>query len=179
MSHSQPQAASRYAIRPARADDLDRLIVLLLALQDHVEASNPALWRIKSQARAELQTTLNARLSEPNACAFVAEHAEAGVVGVIFGRVATNDRYVPSQVGTIDHAFVEAEHRRAGVCSRLVAELCRYFAAVGVDDLSLRYVVGNCEAAAFWTELGFEPRIITVGASRHRLEDTLRDALQA
>jgi hypothetical protein len=109
----------------------------------------------------------------------VADHAEAGVVGVIFGRITTNDHYVPSQVGTIDHAFVEAEHRRAGVCSRLVAELCHYFATEGVDDLSLRYVMGNDEAAAFWTELGSEPRIVTVGVSRQKLEDRLTDALQA
>jgi ribosomal protein S18 acetylase RimI-like enzyme len=109
----------------------------------------------------------------------VAEHVEAGVVGVIFGRVTTSKRYVPSQAGVIDQAYVHKKHRRAGVGSQLVAELCRYFAAQGVEELTLRYVVGNDEAAVFWKRLGFEPRIMTVGASRLRVEAELAGQAKA
>jgi GNAT superfamily N-acetyltransferase len=161
---------SECTIRPAQAADLDRVTELLLALQDYLETCNPDLWQLTSQARANLKGQLAGRLNIPSACALVAEHDQDGVIGVIFGRVVTNRSYTPDRAGLVDQAFVRHDHRRTGVGSRLVAELCRFFAQEGVDDLSLRYVVGNQEAAAFWTALGFAPRIITAGASRHAVQ---------
>ncbi len=160
-------------IRPARTADLDRLVELLLALQDHVEASNPDLWQMKPEARSQLKGQLAARLTAPNSCALVAEHEQDGVVGVVFGRIAVNNRYIPGRVGLVDQAFVRADHRRAGIGSGMVAELCRFFAAEGVDDLSLRYATGNTQATGFWDALGFAPRIVTAGASRQRVEARL------
>ena len=155
---------SPYTIRRAAKADLDCLVVLLLALQDHLEASNPDLWRMSPEARSQLKGRLAARLGAHNSCVLVAEHVQDGVVGVIFGRVVTSKRYDPSRAGSLDQLFVRADHRRAGVGTRLVAELCRFFAAEDVDDLTLRYVFANEEAAGFWTALGFSPRITTAGA---------------
>jgi GNAT superfamily N-acetyltransferase len=164
----------RYSLRPAKTADLDSLIDLLLALQDQIEVSNPDLWRMKPDARRNLKGQIGARLKAANSCALVAVHDQDGIVGVIFGRIVVNNRYTPSRAGQIDQAFVRADHRRAGVGSRLVALLCRFFASEGVEDISLRYVVGNEEAAAFWSALGFTPRIITAGAAREDLEHVLR-----
>jgi GNAT superfamily N-acetyltransferase len=161
---------SKYTIRPAREADLDRVAELLLALQDYLETCNRDLWQMTSLARGNLKGQLAGRLNAPSACALVAEHDQDGVIGVIFGRVVTNKSYTPDRAGLVDQAFVRQGHRRAGVGSRLVAELCRFFAQEGVDDLSLRYVVGNQEAAGFWTALGFAPRIITAGASRQVIQ---------
>ena len=171
-----PDCISGYVIRPAKRSDLDRLVELLLALQDHLEASNLELWRMKSSVRAQLKSQLSARLAADDSCALVAEHDEDGVIGVIFGRVATNKRYVPERAGLVDQAFVRVDHRRKGVGSLLVAELCRFFASKGVDDLSLRYVSGNDDAAAFWASLGFAPRIVTVGARRQMVEKQATEA---
>jgi GNAT superfamily N-acetyltransferase len=162
-----------YTIRSAQRADLDRLVELLLALQDHVEASNPDLWRMSPESRGNLKGQIAGRLRAEGSCALVAEHDEDGVVGVIFGRIVSNKRYIPSQAGQIDQAFVRTDHRRGGVGSCLVAQLCRFFAAEGVADISLRYVVGNEEASRFWTALGFAPRIITVGAERRTVEGRL------
>ena len=68
---------------------------------------------------------------------------------------------------------MRTDHRRGGVGSCLVAELCRFFAAEGVRDISLRYVVGNEEASQFWAALGFAPRIVTTGAERRTVEKRL------
>jgi len=155
-----------YTIRMAERIDLDRLVVLQLALQDHLEASNPSLWRMSDQTRAQLKGQLAARLAAPDSCVLVAEQFEEGAVGVIYGRVATNKGYMPSRTGMVDQAFVQPQHRRRGVGSMLVAELCRFFVGQGIEDLSLRYVTGNEEAAGFWAALGFTPRIVTTGASR-------------
>lgn len=169
---SQPYPAS-YTIRMARNEDLDRLEALLLALQDHLEAANPNLWQMKKEARRGLRAQITNRLQAGGSLTLVAEHVEDGVVGVINGRLLSNSRYLPSQAGTVDQAFVRADHRRRGVGAALVAAICGFFADQGVDDLSLRYVVGNEEAAAFWTALGFEARIITAGASRDQVEARL------
>jgi GNAT superfamily N-acetyltransferase len=160
----------RYTIRPAQAADLDRITELLLALQDHLEGCNPHLWKMTDEGRANLKGQLAGRLNAPNACALVAEHDRDGVIGVIFGRVLANNRYTPPLAGSVDQAFVRADHRRAGVGTRLVAELCRFFAGEGVEQLTLRYVVDNEEAAGFWSSLGFASRIVTTGAARQDVE---------
>jgi GNAT superfamily N-acetyltransferase len=163
----------QYTIRPAGSDDLDRLTELVLKLQDHVEASNPNLWRMKPEARSQLKGQLAARLAAASSCALVAEHEEVGVIGLAFGRVTTNKRYVPTRTGFVDQIFVQANHRRTGVGSRLVAGLCHFFRSEGADDLSLRYAAGNEEAAGFWAAVGFSPRIITAGAGRRAVQARL------
>jgi GNAT superfamily N-acetyltransferase len=165
-----------YTIRPAQRVDLDRLAALQLALQDHLEASNPNLWRMSDQTRAQIKGQLAARLAAPDGCVLAAEHIEDGVVGVIYGHAVTNKGYTPSRTGMVDQAFVEPQHRRRGVGARLVAELCRFLAGQGIEDLSLRYVTGNEEAAGFWAALGFTPRIVTAGASRQVVEGRLAQA---
>lgn len=122
------------------------------------------------EARGNLKGQLAARLSATGSCALVAEHAKDGVIGVIFGRVIVNSRYTPSQAGQVDQAFVRPEHRRAGVGSELVRELCRFFAANQVEEITLRYAEGNVEASRFWAAIGFAPRIVTAGASRLMVE---------
>jgi GNAT superfamily N-acetyltransferase len=122
------------------------------------------------ESRGDLKGQIAARLRAESSCALVAEHDEDGVVGVIFGRIISNKRYTPSQAGQIDQAFVRTDHRRGGVGSCLVDQLCRFFATGGVADISLRYVVGNEEASRFWTALGFAPRIVTAGAERRALK---------
>lgn len=159
-----------YTIRRAFRTDLDPVVELLLALQDHLEASNPDLWQMTEEGRAGLRSQVARRMQAEDACCLVAEHETDGVVGVIFGRVLLNKRYTPSLAGSIDQAFVRTDHRRTGVGSRLTAEVCRFFAERGVDDLTLRYVMANEEAAAFWPSVGLSPRIITAGAKRETVE---------
>jgi len=154
--------------------DLDRLVELLLALQDLLEAANPDLWQMKGDAKDQFRGQIAARLTASSSCALIAEHEQDGAVGMIFGRVVTNSRYIPDRAGLVDQVFVREDHRRGGVGSGLMSELCRFFAGEGVDDLSLRYVVGNDEAAGFWEALGFAPRIVTAGASRQAVEARLR-----
>lgn len=164
-----------YTIRPARPSDVERLVELLVTLQDHLEAANPDLWRMTDEARKELKGQLAARLTASSSCVLVAEHQDDGVIGVILGRILTNHRYTPARTGIIDQTFVRKDHRRLGIGSCLVAALCHFFAAEGIEDLSLRYVVGNQEAAQFWEALGFTPRIIVVGASRQVIEVRLQE----
>jgi GNAT superfamily N-acetyltransferase len=167
---------SRYTIRRAEWADLDQLVGLLLGLQDHIEASNPDLWRMRPEARTNLKGQIASRLTASGVNAILAEHDRDGVVAIVFGRILTSNRYEPSRTGSVDQLFVCTGHRRRGIARRLTAELCRFFAEEGVTDLSLRYVAGNEEAARFWAAIGFSPRIVTAGASLKTVEDRLRPA---
>ena len=89
--------STEYVIRPAHHADLSRLLALQVALKDHLEASNPDLWRMSDQTRTQLKGQLAARLAAPDACVLVAEHAVDGVIGVIYGRIVTNKGYTPSR----------------------------------------------------------------------------------
>jgi len=162
-----------YVIRPAHVADLDRLEELLLALQDHIEGANAELWRMVPEGREGLRAQIANRLGVAASRALVAEHQEDGVVGVVFGRVVANHRYEPHMAGLVDQAYVRPDHRRRGVATRLVAEVCRFFAEQGAADISLRYVIGNDEAAGLWQALGFVPRIVTAGAALEAIQARL------
>lgn len=166
-----------YVIRQAHVADLDQLEELLLALQDHIERANATLWRMVPEGREGLRAQIANRLAAAAGIAVVAEHWDDGVVGVVFGRVVANHRYEPSLAGLVDQAYVRQDHRRRGVASRLVAEVCRVFAEQGAADISLRYVIGNDEAAGFWRALGLVPRIITAGAALETVQARLLPAL--
>jgi GNAT superfamily N-acetyltransferase len=122
------------------------------------------------EARGNLKGQIAARLNATGSCTLVAEHAMDGVIGVIFGRIISNNRYIPSLAGQVDQLFVQPDHRRARVASRLVHELCQFFADHQVEQITLRYAEGNKEATRFWAAMGFAPRIVTAGASRHTVE---------
>ncbi len=154
-----------YTIRRAQPTDVGRLLDLLLELQDHMEGANPHLWRMKLEARRAFRGRIAGRVMAAGACVLVADHREDGVVGLISGRIVANRRYTPSRAGIVDQAYVRPNHRRCGIGSRLVSELCLFFSTEGVTDISLRFVAGNREAASFWAALGFTPRIVTAGAS--------------
>jgi ribosomal protein S18 acetylase RimI-like enzyme len=152
-----------YRTRSAEPGDLPRLLEMNLALQDHLESAGSDSWRMSSQARLSLGGQIAARLAAAGSLALVAEHEQDGVVGMAFGRIVTNSRYVPSRTGFIDQLYILPAHRRRGLGSRLVSEMCGFFVAQGVYDVSLRSMHGNAQATAFWEALGFTPRIVTLG----------------
>jgi len=165
---------SGWTIRIARESDLDRLVELRLALQDHIESCNPHIWRLSSEGRKRIREQLAALLAEPETRVVVATNEADAIVAMAVGRIHRRDDYVPRCTASIEMVFVEAPHRRQGVGTRLVAALCEFFASHNVEDISLRYIVGNREAERFWQNLGFQPRIITAGVRRDEVEKKLR-----
>jgi len=56
----------------------------------------------------------------------------------------------------------------------LVKELCRFFNSNKVENLTVRYIIGNKEAEGFWRKLGFETIIVTSGVHLKELEFKLK-----
>jgi GNAT superfamily N-acetyltransferase len=141
--------------------DRDRLIEMRLRLQAHVEASNPRIWKYTEQGKQRLLGDVDTMLDDPEAITLVAE-TNGEAIGFITGRVSTRKHMTPTTIGFIGLAYVEPEHRRKGVGTRLVRSLCGRFKAAGVDEANLGYIYGNREATEFWRDLDFEPVRVTV-----------------
>jgi GNAT superfamily N-acetyltransferase len=70
--------------------------------------------------------------------------------------------------------YVVKELRRKGVGRRLVKELCKFFKSNKVEDLTVRYIIGNKEAEGFWRKLGFESIITTSSTYLKELDFKLK-----
>jgi len=56
-----------------------------------------------------------------------------------------------------------------------VGELCKFFDAENVEEVNLRYILGNREGEGFWKGFGFKPVILTANTRLEELEARLRE----
>ena len=83
------------------------------------------------------------------------------IVGFAHAEVQYRTMHIPAIIGSIANIFVYKKFRRQGIGSRLVQEICRFFRRKNVEDIYLRYVLGNKEGEKFWEKLGFKPILVT------------------
>lgn len=166
----KPQTES--TIREAGPADRDELVEMRLLLQYHVEASNPRIWHTTEQGKQEITRDIEQMLSDESGRVMVAE-MEGNIVGYTYGTVSHRTSYTPRSVGFINGIYVREPYRRRGIGTRLVWELCKFFNAESVEEVNLRYVLGNREGEEFWKSLGFKPVILTANIPLEALEDRL------
>jgi ribosomal protein S18 acetylase RimI-like enzyme len=148
------------SVRIATASDLDKLAEMRLLLQQHSEKSNLRIWRITEEGKALLKQDMEKALLEGNTRIVVTTVNEE-IVGYALGSVSHRTDYLPKTVGTIATIYVDEKHRRQGAGRHMVEELYKFFKAEKVEQVTLRYIVGNREAEAFWNKLEFTPIIKT------------------
>jgi ribosomal protein S18 acetylase RimI-like enzyme len=86
---------------------------------------------------------------------------ENEVVGFAHGAVKLLPEHQGgARIGHITHVHVMPAHRRSGIARELVASLDAWFNAKGVVGTEIHIVVGNEQAKAFWTRLGYMPELI-------------------
>lgn len=161
-------------VRKATTIDQEKIVNLRIQLQQHGEQSNPLIWRITKAGRQKLVHDVSHLLTDDTSLVIVAEQ-DNNIVGFAYGQILRRTEYKPNKAGIIGMIFVLENHRRHGIGTQLIHELCKYFEAENVSHISLRYVLGNKEAEAFWQHLGFTPILYT---SATNLE-TLRGILKA
>ena len=161
---------SVWTIRAAQESDMDQLMKLRLALQEHLERRNSQIWRLSAAGRERLREQFDELLSDDDVRVFVAVESNGTIVGMVVSRVTASERYVPTISGSIELLFVSEPWRRRGIGAELVGKVCRFLASRGVGSISVRYVVGNDEATQFWSKLGFQPIIVTAAMELHDLE---------
>jgi ribosomal protein S18 acetylase RimI-like enzyme len=160
-------------IRKATIADKAGIVKMRIALQQHLEQSNPDIWQITKAGRQKLIQDVTNMLSEEQSLVLVAEDNNT-ILGFANGRITHRTEYSPPTVGFITMIFVNENYRRRGIGTQLIYELCHFFESAKIHNISVRYVLGNTEAEAFWQHLGFKPIIHT---ARNNLE-TLQQCVQ-
>jgi predicted GNAT family acetyltransferase len=158
------------SIRKATPSDIDKLVQLRLLLQQHCEESNPMIWHMTEEGKTILKQRVQNELSTNNSHVLIAE-MNGEIIGSAHGEITHRTDYTPKTVGSISTVYVVREFRKRGVGALLVKQLCELFDAEGVEDVTLRYIIGNKEAEAFWRKLGFKPIITTAKTSLKELEN--------
>jgi len=156
-------------VRRATYSDVEKLTELGILLQQHSEKSNSLIWRITAEGKALLREKVENELVDAKRHTFVAE-MNGEIIGFIQGEVEKRTDYFPRTVGSISTAYVVGNFRRKGVGRMLVKRLCEFFSSEGVEDVTLRYIIGNKEAERFWEKLGFQPVITTAKTVLDRLK---------
>jgi ribosomal protein S18 acetylase RimI-like enzyme len=145
----------RYEVRAARVQDIPDLVAMRLKLEAHVLERNPVSWEMSAKKIAHMGDYFGREMEHPGSKVLVVQDQESGkVMGMGMGRKFVNDDFIPGVTGRVDDVWIEPEHRRQGLGSRMVSELIRFFESEGIRALTLDYARGNREAAAFWLGLG-------------------------
>jgi RimJ/RimL family protein N-acetyltransferase len=160
-------------IRKAEPKDREALIKMRNKGQNHMERSNPDIWKFTEEGRHQLAVQIDETMANPDSIIFVAEE-EGEIIGYIEGFIRKRTTHLPPIVGHIGTSYVEERYRRHGIGTSLVKALCSRFKEDEVDQVNLRYVIGNEEAERFWTGLGLKPVIITALMSFNALERKLK-----
>jgi ribosomal protein S18 acetylase RimI-like enzyme len=147
-------------VRRATCSDVKKLTELRILLQQHCEESNRLIWRITAEGKTLLREKVENELADNKRHVLVAE-MNGEIVGFIQGEIERRTDYLPGTVGSISTAYVVGKFRRTGVGRILVKHLSEFFSSEGVEDVTLRYIIGNEEAERFWQKLGFQPVITT------------------
>jgi GNAT superfamily N-acetyltransferase len=160
-------------VRKATTTDQEKILNLRIQLQRHGEQSNPLIWRITEAGRQKLVHDVGHLLTDDTAIVLVAEH-ENTLIGFAHGQILRRTEYKPNKAGIIGLIFVLENYRRQGIGTQLIHKLCKYFEAENVSHISLRYVLGNKEAEAFWQHLGFTPILYTSATNLETLRNRVK-----
>jgi GNAT superfamily N-acetyltransferase len=154
-------------IRPATPDDRSHLIRMRVALQRHLEAANPRIWRTTPQAQPFLEKHVDDLLRDEYT--YIAEH-DSKPVAYIHGNVT---HLTPTNIGHLNGIYVDPPHRRHGTATALLTTLLRRYREHGATEVNLKYIIGNPEGENLWKNLGLTPIIITANTPLHEMEQKL------
>lgn len=162
-----------FTVRKATQADAETLYRMRLLLQRHSEEANPTIWRLTKKGEEKTMKDTEEMLRDENGVTLIAER-DGTPVGFTYGRHINREEYEPPNIGQVMLIFVDEPHRTRGAGSLLVAELCRFFASRGVEDVTLNYIHGNPDAEGFWGSLGLKHRLHIAGIPLEDLKRRLR-----
>ncbi len=150
------------SIREAEQADVKLLVEMRKKLQEHMQNNYQELWGRSGSFIRNLDAYYQSKIRKPSAKIYIAFEKDdpEKIVGMALGKILLSDEYDPPRSGRIDDVWVEADHRRMGICEEMVRELVEFFRRNGVYDLVLEYAIYNREAEETWRKMGFHPSII-------------------
>ncbi len=156
-----------YDIQLATADDVGDLVRMQIALQESMANVEARMLRLGRESMVQLHEYYQRRIADENARVLVAKDGQtAKAVGMGMGRIWVHAGYVPTRSGELVDIWVEPDHRRHGLATRIIARLLQFFCVNRIEFLAVNYVEGNELAQRLWRKLGFRPVLITATADR-------------
>ena len=153
-------------VRPARERDLPAILDLFAKLNEAQSS-----WRVfapRANIGREMEGRYRSALANPDAVLVVASEG-ADVVGMALGQLHRPSSFSDEWAVELSSAIVKAPHRNRGVGRALASEIGRFARERGVGRVTLKTFAQNEEALAFWSKLGFEPRIYQMTAPADRI----------
>ena len=166
---------SDYRVRRAVEADIAAIVPMRIKLIEHIREQNPKVWRSTEKRLAALPDQYREYLADDDTRLLMAEHAPTGAcVGWAMGTIFRTEDFEPGLSGRVDTVWIEPEHRRHGLCGRLMGELAAFFRAAGVERVSLWYSALSPETEATWTHFGFEPIFHIAATTVEKIESVLK-----
>ena len=159
-------------IRRSTANDTDTIQRFTEALQKHLYNSNPDTWR-RDPTTPQYRESVTREAADPETYTLIAE-IDDKPVGYISSRIQDREEPSPQKIGVIMNAYVEPQHRRKGITTELLKNILLHFNENLVEEITLRYIIGNKEAENYWTKLGFKPIITVANTTPQKLREKLQ-----
>lgn len=151
-------------IRSAESGDLAYLLAGMKSLIEHVQktSQDPYVCNLDHDYQQGIEFWFQNLLTSELACILIAQRDQQStgfIVGVL------GEPFVKSSaikmIGKIEICWVEPVFRQQGIASQLVAELERWFVKAGAEYCDVQYLLGNIEAEAAWSRLGYQAYRVT------------------
>ena len=152
-------------IREATKDDIEVLVEFRRLLQTFMTELNPNLFGLAPGWEGKKRKQYATTIGDPQKYLIVACLGANAPVGMGLASIVAHPDFLPPQFGYVDDIWVAPDSRKSGVGSRIVDSLMAFFDTMGVDHITLNYVVGNPEAERFWLKRGFEPVVVAANKS--------------
>lgn len=163
-----------YEIHTATADDVGDLVRMQIALQESTLDVGTYMLRLGREGLVQLHDYYRSQIADEQTRILVAKDGRtARAVGMGTGRIWVHAGCVPSRSGELIDIWVEPDHRRNGLATRIITRLLQFFHINRIEFLAVNYVEGNETAAALWKKLGFSPVLITATAGRSEVAKTV------
>jgi GNAT superfamily N-acetyltransferase len=158
-------------VRQARPEDAPALVALFQEL-DAMQRE----WRVFTPRPGfydEVGRKYREAIRLRDAVVLVAEDDEGEIVGMSYGEVNAPSRFSDERALEISGVVVRGGHRGRGVGRALVREAARFASTHGVPWVELKTFAPNEGSMAFWTGLGFTPRVVQLISSTAALEERM------
>lgn len=141
-------------------DDTPYLHQAMAALLAHVRdtSQDAYLLRLTDRYIEDSERWLGEIMSSDESMVLVAKW-DGIAIGYAIGSITRPfiERCEIEAIGLIEHCWVEPAHRTRGVASELVDALECWFREQSIEFADVQYLLGNNEAEATWTRLGYRP----------------------
>jgi ribosomal protein S18 acetylase RimI-like enzyme len=170
----ETEANRQYDIRQATVADVADLIRMQTALQESTDGIRRNLLRLNTASEARLYEYYLARLQDKQTRLLIAQATRpARAVGMGTGRVWLHADYLPPRSGEVVDIWIDPEHRRRNLATRIIRNLVQFFKANHIELLVVNYLEGNSPGERLWRRLGFEPVLVTATVDRVKAETSL------